>query len=431
MRLSRTVNALLVLALAILPLGCGSPAAPIPEVPAFRGVEGYGTSTPAGRGGQVIRVTNLNDNGPGSLRDALADTGRRTVIFDVSGYINLDSNLCIGAGSNCDYSPAQAFVTVAGQTAPSPGITIRGGGLLIRTNDVLIQHLRVRPGIVGTSERRDAILIESASRVVLDHVSVSWAGNGGKNFATLNVTDVTVSNCITSEAFPYGMLISEGDRRVGVQRCLFAHNYDRNPQVKGGSEQVLVNNEIYNPGGKGRPFMGVWNNPVDEPPQEGPNRCSIIGNTAAAGPTGSGLAYQFEADLAAGSECYLSDNSFPDGFIFQTGTGMAEVTAAPFALPDPLTVLKSSEVEASLRANAGARPADRDPVDTRIMNDVINRTGNSLITNEGQVGGYPVLAPNTRALAVPANHAERRPSGYTVLEEDILFPLAAQVEGRH
>jgi hypothetical protein len=409
------------------------PPVPIPGGPArvFPGAEGYGTNTRAGRAGKLIRVTNLNDNGPGSFRAAVTTAGPRTVIFDVSGQINLSSPIFISSASNGDdpRDGTKDFLTIAGQTAPSPGITIKGS-LIIRASDVLVQHLRVRPGNSGG--RRDAIMVQGPlNRVVLDHISVSWAGGGGKNLSTYNVTDVTVSNGITSEAFPYGMLISENDV-VSVVRTLFAHNFDRNPQVKGGSRVTLVNNEVYNPGGKGRPFMGVWNNPAGEPPKEGPNYCNIIGNTAKVGPTGSGLAYQFQFDLLGGSQCYMSDNAF--GFIYHMDsgvtTGMKPVGSPPFALPNPLTVLPSSQVESYLRANAGARPADRDPVDIRIMNDVINRSGNSLITNESQVGGHPALAQNTRVLSIPANYAELRPSGYTVLEENVLFPLAAQVEGR-
>ena len=108
---------------------------------------------------------------------------------------------------------------------------------------------------------------------------------------------------------------------------------------------------------------------------------------------------------------------------------MVQVGSPPIALPAPLSILTSSAVEAYLIANAGARPKDRDPVDTRIINDVINRTGNSLLRDESQVGGYPSLAQNTRVLTLPANYTALRSSGYTVLEEDLLFPLAAQLQG--
>jgi hypothetical protein len=405
--------------------GVGVAAIAVHAVAAFPGAEGYGTTTRAGRGGAVIHVTNLNDDGPGSLRAALTASGPRTVIFDVSGYITLGSSIQIGDLDIRD----QDFLTVAGQTAPSPGITVVGA-INVRANDVLIQHIRIRPGSAGTTARRDGLSIETAHRVVVDHVSVSWAGNGGKNIATAGaVTDVTVSNCITSEAYHYGMLLSEEDTRVSVIRCLYAHNFDRNPEVKGGGQHTLVNNLIFNPGGSGRPVMGIWTNPVDEPPQEGPNFCSVIGNAAKLGATGSGLAFQFQANLRSGSRCYIDDNAFPGGFLFQPGTGMTQVSAPPFSLPDPLTILPSTQVEAAIVAFAGARPADRDAVDTRIISDVINGTGSSLHNDESEVGGFPPLAQHTRVLVIPSNHAEIRVSGYSVLEEDLLIPLARAVEG--
>jgi len=353
------------------------------------------------------------------------------VIFDVSGTITLTTDVFISNAVNAN-DPGDGtkdFLTVAGQTAPSPGITIRGAGLVIRASDVLIQHLRIRPGVLGTGNH-DAITI-TGRRIVVDHVSTSWAGNGGKNIDIYNgAQDVTISNSITSEAFPYGMLVSE-DTKASILRSLFAHNLDRNPHVKGGARTVMVNNEIYNAGGTGGPgpvAFSYWAN-VNPTRSTASNLGAYIGNTAKLGPTGTGTRVEFDATLAAGSSCYLSDNAFTDGFFFDPGTGMVQVGSPPIALPAPLSILTSSAVEAYLIANAGARPKDRDPVDTRIINDVINRTGNSILSNEGQVGGYPSLAQTTRVLTLPANYTALRSSGYTVLEEDLLFPLAVQLQG--
>jgi hypothetical protein len=102
---------------------------------------------------------------------------------------------------------------------------------------------------------------------------------------------------------------------------------------------------------------------------------------------------------------------------------------APIFSRSPLTLLTSDQVEAYLLVHVGARPADRDPVDARIINDVITLQGNSLLTNESQVGGFPTLAQNTRVLSIPSNYTDILPSGYTILEEDVLFPLAGVVEG--
>ena len=420
-----------VCALAALPLRCEAPNSPGSAVAVFPGAEGYGTTTPGGRGGQVIRVTNLNDAGPGSLREALLSTGPRTVVFDVSGYIRLDSDIEMG-DPFLNPNPWD-FVTVAGQTAPSPGITVIGA-ILVRANDVLIQHLRLRPGIVGTSARRDALMIEGpVSRVVIDHVSVSWAGNVGKNMAILGGSaSVTISNCINSEAFPYGLLIVGDSKNIAVSGTLFAHNFDRNPEVASNTSVTFTNNLIYNPGGveNGIPrfFFAVWRGQADGTPPDGPALASVIGNVAKRGPTSGDLRLEFHGNGLPGSRAYTADNIFPEGILYASGTGFLSVSTPAFPLPSPLTILESSAVEAHVLATAGARPADRDAVDTRIINDVINGTGNSLLNDESEVGGFPALAENTRVLTIPTNHADIRPSGYSVLEEDILFPLARAVE---
>src|SRR5690606_26207994 len=121
------------------------------------GAVGFGTNTPAGRGGSVYRVTNLNNSGSGSLRYGLESvTGPRVIIFDVSGVIDLQSDLVIRDDSVGDYGN----VTVAGQTAPYPGITLKGGGIDIRSHDVLIQHIAIRPGNgITPLDNRDCIKI--------------------------------------------------------------------------------------------------------------------------------------------------------------------------------------------------------------------------------------------------------------------------------
>ena len=108
------------------------------------GVTGFGLDTRAGQGGKVIRVTNLDAAGPGSLRAALEADGPRIVVFEVGGVIDLDRK---------SLSVTKPFLTLAGQTAPSPGITIVRGALSIATHDVLVQHIRVRPGDAGRAPR--------------------------------------------------------------------------------------------------------------------------------------------------------------------------------------------------------------------------------------------------------------------------------------
>src|SRR5690606_28743397 len=131
---------------------CGARAHALPVIP---GAAGFGIDTPAGRGGTVHKVTNLNEPGAGSLGACVAAPGPRVCVFEVSGTIRLTKNLTI----------KNPHITIAGQTAPSPGIMLRGAGLWIVPSHVLVQHLRVRPGDdpSGPSpENRDALVIDSA-----------------------------------------------------------------------------------------------------------------------------------------------------------------------------------------------------------------------------------------------------------------------------
>src|SRR5262245_3723348 len=129
--------------------------------------QGHGVKTPGGRGGAILRVTTLEDRGPGSLRAALEATGPRLVLFETSGMIVLDAPIYI----------TSPFITIAGQTAPSPGITVSRHPLYIDTHDVVLQHLRLRLGDEAYSQpgASHALYVRNAiANVVLDHLSVSW-----------------------------------------------------------------------------------------------------------------------------------------------------------------------------------------------------------------------------------------------------------------
>jgi pectate lyase len=102
--------------------------------PAFAGAEGFGTSTPGGRGGREVRVTTLADAGPGSFREAVGASGPRTVVFRVSGLVTLASPITI----------TEPFVTIDGASAPADGVTLRGSDVVVRTHDVVIRHMRFR-----------------------------------------------------------------------------------------------------------------------------------------------------------------------------------------------------------------------------------------------------------------------------------------------
>jgi hypothetical protein len=213
---------------------------------------------------------------------------------------------------------------------------------------------------------------------------------------------------------------------------------------------IVVNDLVYNPGGPPSPGGGFTYYPlVGEVTTNfsggtpfGPTYASFIGNVIKNGPTTEPTKLYYLLDgPVSGSQYYVTDNVQVNGsgFFFNVqSAGWAQVGSPPVALPNPLTILPSSQVESWVLGHAGARATDRDAVDTRIVSDVANITGQVIDytihyptgnVTELDYGGFPTLAQNTRVLTVPANYADLRPSGYTVLEEDILFPLAAQVEG--
>jgi hypothetical protein len=389
------------------------------DLSVFPGAEGFGTDTPAGRGGQVIRVTTLADSGPGSLRAALNASGPRTIIFEVGGIIWLKSDLTI----------TNPYLTVAGQTAPSPGITLANAALRISTHDVLVQHLYVRPGDrVGTDPNAgDGIQISRKSsnrkvyNVVIDHCSISWAID--KNLATWqDCTDITVSHCIVSESLHWpdkehrmGFLIYEHAKRVAVIGNLFAHNSRRNPAAKGDTSSVIVNNLTYNAGGKAIHFFNTN--------RQGKVLTSVVGNVILPGPntgpptypTSDGKRISIYDYITADSRFYLRDNAAPLG---PRVDALASVIVGwrPIWI-EGLTVLPAKQVKEWVLANAGARPWDRDAVDERIVNDVRNGTG-QFLDSQGDVGGWPSTEPSYRTLDLPDRpNDDDDGDGYTNLEE--------------
>ena len=211
-----------------------------PGVKAFPTAEGFGAKALGGRGGVVIEVTNLDDSGPGSLRDAVEREGPRTIVFRVGGTIAVERPIRV----------RDPYITIAGQTAPGDGILIRNhranteAPITIETHDVVIRYLRLRPGPSGEpSCCVDALgLMQGARNVMIDHVSLSW-GVDEVLGASEDASDFTVQWSILSEALrrgghakderhSRGLLVStqEGGN-VSIHHNLFAHNEGRNPEV--------------------------------------------------------------------------------------------------------------------------------------------------------------------------------------------------------
>lgn len=214
-----------------------------PKLPAFPGAQGFGAETIGGRGGRVIKVTNLNASGPGSLQEACDAKGPRIVVFDVSGVIKGDIVI------------SEPFVTIAGQTAPGAGITIVGS---LNTpyrppqpqHDIVVRFLRIRHP-AGRKHLGDPLQFSSVSRAVLDHLSLSWAEDETIDLYA-KATDITVQWCSLEEStdvlglhLNQGIIIGPTSYRVSVHHNIFAHHARRSPAACRGPVDFR-NNVIYN-----------------------------------------------------------------------------------------------------------------------------------------------------------------------------------------
>ncbi len=378
---------------------------------------GFGADTPAGRGGRVLRVTTLDAAGPGSLRAALETKGPRIVVFEVGGIIDLDrTSLVI----------AEPYVTVAGQTAPSPGITIVRGPVRIATHDVLLQHLRVRPGDAGQPKKSgwepDGISTTggNAHDVVIDHCSISWAVDenlsaSGERTKGPDATShrITFRHCIVAEGLhdsshakgPHskGSLIHDHCRDIAIVGNLYAHNVRRNPLFKALATGVVVNNVIYDPAHgaiRGGVVESEWKGAAVDPQ---PPRFCVVGNVMLHGPsTREGLA------LVSGlAQAFVEDNVAFDreGEPAPLVAGDVRILEERPLWPEGLVPLPAKKVLEHVTAHAGARPRDRDATDARIVRQVREGTGR-IIDSQDDVGGYPVVEPTRHTLEIPETDIE-------------------------
>ncbi|MDR8391166.1 hypothetical protein NC796_08460 [Aliifodinibius sp. S!AR15-10] len=220
---------------------------------AFPGAQGYGRFARGGRGGKVVKVTNLNDNGPGSLREAVnKDIGPRTIVFDVSGMIKLDSTL------NVD----KPYITVAGQTAPGKGIAVRNATFGVTGNDVIVRFMRVRLGADNVAY--GGMGLTGNNHSIIDHSSISWTMD--EAFSSRGAKNITLQRTLISEAlnvaghdkYPpgtaHGYAASIGGSIGSFHHNLLVHNYGRNWSMAGGvngngryiGKLDIRNNVVYN-----------------------------------------------------------------------------------------------------------------------------------------------------------------------------------------
>ncbi|MFN8415537.1 MAG: Ig-like domain-containing protein [Cytophagaceae bacterium] len=207
---------------------------------AFPGAVGFGKNVTGGRNGTVYHVTNLNDSGTGSFRDAVSQSNR-IIVFDVSGYINLIT--AVSCKSN---------ITIAGQTAPGEGIGFRGGKISCGSqSNIIIRHIRIRPGSEVASNEDVGINLVDAHDIIVDHCSIEFApwnniGGVSTNWQTKPVKNITFQNCLianpTYQQFGAHIECPEGTWTWAYN--IFANSHNRNPLDK--IHDIFVNNVLYN-----------------------------------------------------------------------------------------------------------------------------------------------------------------------------------------
>ncbi len=409
------------------------------HLPAFPGAEGFGSTTVGGSGRhlkppatKIMRITSLADGGAGSLRECIEETVPRTCLFEVGGRIDLTTALKVE-------SP---YLTVAGQSAPAPGITLTGAGIVVASHDVVLQHLAIRVGdrpLGPRANARDGITIhgkeQPAYNIVVDHLSIAWALDENVSTYGQDVHDVTFSNSIFSEGLYHsihpdgphsmGMLIGEGSSRVSVIGCLFAHNNDRNPRQKAGTSLEFFNNLVYNWGGHSGAHMA---NPADTDRTNAETLLNFAGNYYKSGPDSPRSAPVFGKPLSERLRVYVGDNfgptreseKLPEWKI----AGIPETPYRSLQPAFPLSGVKARLPKVTyddVLRQAGSRPYARDAVDARILEELKTGTGGLKDCVEGcgkPAGGWPSPQQNRVAIALPPHPmSDSDGDGYTNLEE--------------
>ena len=392
---------------------------------AFPGALGWAAHTPGGRGGKILRVTTLAASGPGSFTEAVNTPGPRIVVFEVGGVIDLGVKTL---------NIREPYLTIAGQTAPQPGITLIRGGMDIFAHDVIIQHLRVRPGDAGQPKMSggdfDAISTVGAHDVIVDHCSLTWAtdenlsasgtrfvGDTPEQWREGTSHRITFSNNIIAEGLAHanhlkgehskGSLIHDNARDILITGNLYAQNYERNPFFKGGTQGWVVNNLIYNPGQRGVMYNLIAAEWAGHPYQDG--RMAVVGNVMRAGPDTPTEAAFFMFGGSGNLDLYMHDNIAVDRIgnplpmmgRYTTAAVTPRMLETAPALPFGVKPIPATEVQDAVIANVGARPWDRDDIDRRILENTIEGRGH-IIDSQDEVWGYPKQA-ETRQAFVPAD----------------------------
>jgi len=376
------------------------------SIPSFPGAQGFGAITPGGRGGKVIKVTNLNDSGPGSLRDAVQNqTGPRIIVFEVGGVIEVGKTSHLGI----EFSAGDGFVTIAGQTAPG-GITLSGGQLGNRYGtgpgplvaDIIVRHMRFR-GVhntaVGETYGTRPLDWYKAHRIMVDHISASWGCDQTVDFYS-NCIDNTMQWSIVGEAangagqwcgghpegsHNFGQTSgANGSDRQTMHHVMYLHNSNRNPSMSQWNEPFNVdltnivdyNCEICVALHAGSTVSGTitvnlqgnyWKKGLDSPGAKGygPTLIYVTGNVE------SYFDDNFYEDATTGGDPW-SSNADPKWY---SAERMNRLSVSPIQYPKEIevTVHPAKEGKDLVLKNGGAFP--RDKVDERFVQEFKTGTG--------------------------------------------------------
>lgn len=379
---------------------------------AFPEAEGYGRFAIGGRGGKVVTVTNLNDSGPGSLREAVTqDIGPRTVVFAVSGNIELKSRLVIG----------QPYITVAGQTAPGVGITISRAPVGLTGNEGIVRFLRVR---IGSGTTFDGMGLTGANNSIIDHCSISWTID--ESFSSRGAHNITLQRTLISEALNvaghdkyadgkmHGYAATIGGDIGSFHHNLLAHNYGRNWSIGGGlngdgyySGKVDIrNNVVYN-----------WGKRVTD---GGANQVNFVNNYYKPG-AASEVFYALKAQhegVGKGKQQYFFKGNIMPGYFNESNQEVGrtskitnnEIVDYETFVDTPFFesfVKTQSAVGAykNVLSDVGATQPSQDNHDKRIINETLKGTYTykgsksglpGMIDTELDTGGFPNYASEMR-----------------------------------
>lgn len=371
---------------------------------AFPGAEGYGRFARGGRGGKVVAVTNLNDSGPGSLREAVTnDIGPRTIVFNTSGIIQLNSRLV----SN------QPYVTIAGQTAPGKGICIRKAPFGITGNDAIVQNIRVR---LGAGPTFDGMGLTGADHSIIDHCSISWtideafSSRSGKNITLQKTLISEALNAAGHQNYPagteHGYAATIGGDIGSFHHNLLAHCYGRNWSLGGGLDgsgfysgrMDITNNVVYN-----------WGSRTTD---GGTKEVNFVNNYYKPG-AGSKIFVAFSADnenTGKGmQQCYFNGNVMP-GYFDESNQNIGRrstykngatntydnFVSTPF-FPSYVTTQSAKTAYKIVLSDVGCIQPEFDDHDERIITETLNGTYTyrgsvtnkpGFPDNESDVGGY-------------------------------------------